>query len=159
MATKADLSNYVHELIGQRCEGVDNPIGSILLLDIGPVGRGPHQEEDSSPSGWRHLTIESPWRLQDNARVICDWNAPGGKNGKIIQVVNALVGHLVTQAHTSPPSWDLQLSWSNGMSLLVFSDTNEDRQDAWSILGTDGITIVVGPRQGEAEGWTVKWAK
>jgi hypothetical protein len=159
MTTRTTLLEYLQELVGKRCERAENPIGSILLLDIGPLGRGPHQEPESVPSGWRSLTIESPWRLQDEEKVLCDWNARSGVAGEILNAIRGLVGHSVVRVHTSPPAWDLQIWWSNGMSLVVFSDSNEDRQDAWSILGTDGITITAGPRQGDVPGWSVQWAE
>jgi hypothetical protein len=130
----------------------------VLRFDLGQLALGPHDEPNSRPHGWRHLTIKSPWRLQTGAQVLCDWNAKSGAEGEILKVASQLVGLTVKGVQTSPPAWDLELHWSNHTTLVVFSDSNEDRDDAWFILGTDGLEIIAGPSR-DAQGWSVRWVK
>jgi len=138
------IQQVLDELVGQRCEGVDNPHGSVLRLDIGPLGTRVDAPDDP-PHGWRHLTILSPWRLESRTEVVCDWNEPGGPTGSLLAKVQSLAGVAVTSATASPPGWDLVIEWSNGTRLLVFSDRNDNREDAWVILGTDGLELGAGP--------------
>ncbi len=121
------------------------PHGSILRLDLGPLGHRATDGPQDRPHGWRHLTVESPWRLEDEQYVICDWNFPGGKDGDIARLASTLVGHHVVQATAVAPGFDLDLRFSGGLRLVVFADSDDVRQDAWMILGTDDLTLSVGP--------------
>jgi hypothetical protein len=151
------LADFLRELVGLKCEAADNPLGSVIRFDLGPMGLGPLSGPRSKPHGWRHLTVESPWRLQTDRHVLCDWNAQSGTGGAIESVVKQLVGEVVESATAEAPAWDLEIRWSNGVGLIIFSDSTEDREEAWSILGTDGLILEAGPsRQGEA-GWSVRW--
>jgi hypothetical protein len=155
----SDVQSVIHGLIGQRCEGVDNPYGSILRLDIGPLGRRADDSTATPPHGWRHLTVLSPWRLESASEVIADWNLSGGFEGVILGRVKILIGLTVVAASSQPPGWDLVLSWSSGLHLRVFSDRTQDRDDAWAILGTDGLELGVGPaKQGDA-GYQLTWTR
>ncbi len=154
-----ELEEHVHALIGQRCTGADNPVGSVIRLDIGELGLGPLSGPKSKPHGWRHLTVESPWRIQSRSKVLWDWNTPGGVGGDIEGALRDFVGATIMEAEVSPPGWDLRLVWSNGLEIVVFSDSTEDRDDAWSLLGTDGLTLTAGPQKGDGPGWTASWAK
>lgn len=151
-----DLSGYLHELVGQRCEGVDNPVGSVLRLDIGPLGLGPHDEPDSVPHGWRHLTIKSPWRLQNAGEVLCDWNLCQTDTGALSSCIGQLEGQTIQSAEADLPGCDLRISWSNDLVLIVFADANEDRDDAWFILGTEGFELIAGPAKSANSGWRVR---
>lgn len=145
-----DINTLLGELVGQRCEGADNPYGSILRLDIGLLGVRANDAPGTTPHGWRHLTAESPWRLASNREVLCDWNDEGGVGGVLAKRIVHLVGKTVLEIVTAPPGWDLRMRLSEGLDLFVFSDSNDDREDAWFILGTDGLTASVGPeRDGE----------
>jgi hypothetical protein len=138
MTTHTQLQSLVRDMVGQRCERTDNPIGSVLSLDFGTLALRLDDEPDALPHGWRHLTVLSPWRLQTPTEVVCDWNAAGGKDGTIRDCIRCLVGHQVLAAAASPPGWDLRVEFANGWTLVVFGDSTDDRQDAWFILGTDG---------------------
>lgn len=157
--TSKDPSGYLQELVGQRCEAADNPLGSVVRFDFGPMGLGPMAGPGSKPHGWRHLTVESPWRLQTQREVLCDWNALGGKGGEIQGLVNQVVGQIVEAASSGGPAWDLHIRWANGITLVVFSDATEDREEAWSILGTDGLTLEAGPARSGQRGGSVTWAR
>jgi len=89
--------DYLRQLIGERCERVDNPAGAILVLDIGPLGRW-QERPDHGTIGWRQLTILSPWRLQSDIEVFCDWNADGGtEDGAILRAVRQLLGRTIVE--------------------------------------------------------------
>lgn len=135
----------VGELVGLLCEGLDNPIGSILRLDFGPLALRPDDPPMARPHGWRHLTVFSPWRVQTNREIISDWNVDGGPSGLIEPSLRHLVGRTVEAAVTRPPAWDLIVSFSGGIQLVVFGDCMDERDHAWFILGTDGIDIVAVP--------------
>ena len=143
--SNSDLQALLRDIIDQRCEGATNPHGSILSLDFGTLGLRPDDEPTAALHGWRHLTILSPWRLQDDQQILCDWNTTGGKSGTISSVIGQLLGQQVVAAHTSPPGWDLTIRWSKGLSLVVFGDSNDEREDAWFILGTDGAEAGASP--------------
>lgn len=152
-----DLQHVLYELVGQRCEGADNPHGSILRLDIGPLGIRA-DESAAQPHGWRHLTILSPWRLETRTAVLCDWNESGGMKGTLGGLVQPLVGASLVSAKAQGPGWDLTMEWSNGYRLLVFSDRTEDREDSWVILGTDGLELGAGPALAGYPGFQLKGA-
>lgn len=143
--TAESVGRVLQELVGQRCEGVDNPHGSILRIDIGALGSRPDDVPTARRHGWRHLTVESPWRLERADGVLCDWNFSGGVDGELSWRIQTLLGRTVTSAQAVPPAWDLRVTFSGGVMLAVFSDSNDDRDDAWMILGTDGVELVVGP--------------
>ncbi len=134
----SDPRGLLADVVGQRCERATNPHGSILSLDFGELGRREDDEASSTLHGWRHLTVLSPWRLQQPDEVLCDWNSSGGPEGALPSVIAQLEGQTVIAATTTTPAWDLTIVFSSGMRLLVFGDNTDDREDAWFILGTDG---------------------
>jgi hypothetical protein len=154
--TKPDIDSLLGGLVGQRCEGADNPYGSILRLDIGPLGDSLDAKPGAKPHGWRHLTIESPWRLSRDREVVCDWNDEGGTEGALTDYIAPLVGRTVMEISTAPPGWDLRLTLSGGLGLFVFSDSDDDREDAWFILGTDGLILSAGPERKGGGGLKIK---
>lgn len=131
----ATIHGVLRELVGQQCQGADNPYGSIFRLEIGPLRH-------------RHLTIYSPWRLDGPDRVICDWNFPGGAKGTITPLTHTVIGRTVESATADPPGWDLQIVFSGGLVLKTFNDSEEDPGDAWTILGTNGLEISARPIYG-----------
>lgn len=151
-----DVQAVLQQLVGQRCGGVDNPYGSILRLDLGPFGWQLDGPPTARRHGWRHLTVLSPWRLESTDEVLADWNLNGGFSGQILNRVQVLQGVTVTKAEASPPGWDLTMIWSNGLRLRVFCDSDEDRNDAWMILGTDGLELGVGPARAGSPGYELK---
>lgn len=135
---KIDPRALLGDIVGQRCERAANPHGSILSLDFGTLGRRQGDDAAAPTHGWRHLTVLSPWRLQNDHEILCDWNTDGGRNGTIASAIEKLVGQLAVAAHAAPPAWDATITWSNGLTLVIFGDSTDDRDDAWFILGTDG---------------------
>lgn len=135
----------VAELVGQSCERIENPYGSVLSIDLGPIGITPGDPPGARPHGWRHLTVLSPWRLQTSDYVLADWNEDRHPGGTPSEAIQALQKQLVTAADVTPPAWDLRLSWSNGAVLVVFGDCTDDRAEAWFILGTDGLGVSAAP--------------
>ena len=133
------------EMIGQRCERIDNPYGSVIRLDIGPLALRPDDASTATPHGWRHLTVLSPWRIASEAEVIADWNVDGGKHGLLSEAIQPLRGDVVAAATTSAPTYDLTISWTSGLVLSVFADCTDSRDDAWFILGTDGLELSATP--------------
>lgn len=158
MSTK-ELSHILEALVGQRCEAIDNPIGSILLIDIGPLGPPDPDRPGVRPNSWRHLTIECPWRLQTSERVLCDWNDSNGAEGAILAAMSGLIGQRITSASATPPGWDLSLAWGSGVTLLTLSDATVDRWDAWSVLGTDGLQVGAGPLRDSGGGLEIRWTR
>lgn len=156
MSSVTDVRGALAELVGLRCEGVDNPYGSVLRLDLGPMGRRPGDSPSARPHGWRHLTILSPWRLQNSGQVVVDWNVPGGAGGRLSEAVRPVLGQEITEARAQAPGWDLIINWRGGLQLVVFSDSTEDREDAWVILGNDGLELGVGPAKAGATGYELK---
>lgn len=140
------IERAVADLVGQRCARAENPHGSILSIDLGPLALRSSDAADARPHGWRHLTILSPWRLQTKDHVVADWNVDGGVAGVLPQLIQQLVGDRVIAAQTSMPAWDLRLDWESGLTLTVFGDCTNEREDAWFILGTDGLEIAGSPR-------------
>lgn len=125
MVAVTKLENLVANLVGQRCACVDNPHGSILSIDFGALGLRADDDPGSAPHGWRHLTILSPWRIESRTEVLCDWNVDGGSSGRIAGLLSTLVGERVVSAATAGPAWDLRIEFSDGSTLIVFSDATE----------------------------------
>jgi len=133
------IQEVVSQMVGRRCEAASNPYGSTLSIDIGELRLRPGSAPGSKPHGFRHLTIYSPWRLENESEVILDWNVDGGAHGLINPLIQVLVGQTAISAVTSPPAWDLTIEFSGNMRLLVFGDADDDRDTAWFILGSDGV--------------------
>lgn len=150
------LTDVLAGLVGERCAGVDNPYGSVLRLDIGPLELPAGASADERPHGWRHLTVYSPWRLTSETDVLCDWNDDGGAKGHLTQLITVLHGQAIVSANSVGPAWDLRLEFSEGVTLYVFSDNTDERDDAWVILGTDGLELGVRPRVRGDGGWEIK---
>lgn len=127
----------LRDIVGQPCGRALNGYGSILTLDFGSLVLVPDDPPGVGPRGWRSITVQSPWRLQSAAEIICDWNTSGGPNGAIQPVIQQLLGRRVLSAETAPPAWDLQLRWENAWTLMVFGSSTHDRDSAWFITGTD----------------------
>lgn len=141
-----DPRELLADVVGQVCSGVSNPHGSIVSIDFGALGRREDDDPAAFPHGFRHLTILSPWRLQSEAEVLCDWNSSGGTGGTIESVLPILAGRKVISAIATPPAWDLIVKFSGDVQLVVFGDNDDDRDDAWFILGTDGQECGAVPR-------------
>lgn len=82
--------------------------------------------------------------------MLFDWNDEGGPNAPLQRLVPSLIGRRVVSASASAPTWDLRIEFSGDRVLEVFSDCSDDRDDAWFVLGTDGIEVSVSPEMDEA---------
>lgn len=147
--SNSNPESLVRDIVGQRCEAAKNNYGSLLSLDFGPLALRADDDPSATPHGWRNLMIFSPWRLETETEILCDWNTEGGVTGKINPVVETLVGQHVVAADTAPPGWDLRLRWSDGLSLVVFGDGLRGDDDAWFIIGTDGAEAGAIPVMGD----------
>lgn len=150
------LTGLIQQLVGQRCERVDNPHGSILRLDIGQLGTLPDDPPDALSHGWRHLTVLSPWRLQDKDYVACDSTDPGGAGGVIASYVTILNGRKIVSASVTEPAFDLEIEFKGGLNLVVFSNNGGVDDSAWFILGTDGLQVSAKPRRRDSGGWRMR---
>ena len=144
MANAETIQSALRDLVGQRCERAENPYGSALSLDFGTLGLRQGDAPGTKTHGWRHLTVLSPWRLENDHEVIADWNVTGGAGGPLGATIQVLVGKAVVETHSVGPGWDLTLRLSDALTLRVFSDRTEDREDAWFVLGTDGLEAGAG---------------
>ncbi len=155
MRTNTDEARVLAILDGLRghvCTGVDNPIGSVLRLDIGPLSVPTHGSEKDgtdrgitpAPHGWRHLTIESPWRILYRGEVVCDWNDRGGFHGTIGADIRKLLNARVEEVQADTRTWDLAITFNDDLELGVFCDTEEDREEALTLMGTDNLLITAG---------------
>ncbi len=149
------IQEVLAELPGKRCAGIDNPYGSVLRLEIG-ASPTPGKDQAAYTHAFRHLTIFSPWRLETPQEVITDWNEEGGVNGTLIQTMGRLVGDEIISARAVPPGWDLTLHWSSGLTLRVFGDIDDTRDDSWMILGNDGLELGVHPAKHGDIGYEIK---
>jgi hypothetical protein len=141
-----EIGQVLPELVGQPCTRAFNPYGSILCLDIGPLGHRADDDPDARQRGWRTLTVYSPWRLQTTDQIACDWNYAGGYEGEITPLIQPLVGQVVEMASAEPPpGWDLRIRFSGGLTLITFSDREDVDRKVWTILGTDGLQLLVEP--------------
>lgn len=143
-AVTVEVASAVAQLRGLACTQADNPHGSILLIDLGPLAVPEGLPAEAPKRGYRSLTIFCPWRLETATDVLGDWNGSGSTSERINQLLSSLVGVTVADAQVFPPSGDLRINFSNGTHLIVFVDSNgEAADDAWSLLGTDGLEVVV----------------
>jgi hypothetical protein len=145
MSHGEQLQRAVADVVGQRCQRAENPHGSILSIDLGPLGLRPDDAPNDKRHGWRHITVLSPWRLQSDEHVVADWNVDGGVHGLLPGIIRQLEGDTVVRAESSGPAWDLVLGWESGLTLFVFSDVTDERDSAWFILGTDGLEVSAAP--------------
>jgi hypothetical protein len=157
MTNREELSRVLGELHGLTIEIVSNPIGSIIRVEMGPL-EIPSDEPDASPRGLRRLTILSPWRLQSPDEVICDWTDPGGSGGQLRELLSVLQGQTVESAAAPGPAHDITLRLSSGHQLISFSDVDDTRDNAWFLLGGDGLALEVAPRRKTEGGWRISWS-
>jgi hypothetical protein len=157
MAEKTfDINSLLREMIGQPCVGLDNPYGSTIRLEIGPLGLRVDDELTARPHGWRHFTIKSPWRLASKQFVLCDWNDREETSESISERIATLVGRSVLDVSATPPDWDLRIRFSGNLELFVFADSDTSREDAWFLLGTDGLAISAGPERSKRGGLSIE---
>lgn len=142
--SRATADEVLQSLAGLRCNHVDNPLGSVIRFDLGPMDHS-QVDPDAGVHGWRHLTILGPWRLEAEEQVIADWNIPGCPDEALLRILRRLEGDEVVAADGAPPGWDLVVHWRSGHRLSAFGDCDEYRHEAWFIIGTDGVTISMGP--------------
>lgn len=133
-------------LTGLICTRVENSVGSVLLIDFGNRGRGPLQADSSEPQGFRTLLVESPWRLESDSAVLCDWNARNQVGGELERCVRSLVGATVQGVEVVMPAHDLRVFFNNRVKLIIFADATAYRGHAWSLTGLDGLQIEAGLR-------------
>jgi hypothetical protein len=139
------IEEIVRSMIGLECTEIQNPYGSILCIDLGEMRLRPDSPPKAMPHGFRSLTVYSPWRLEDDNEVWLDWNVTGGFNSPLARHIPVLLGQTVTHAHTAPPGWDLTITWSGGLRLVIFGDAVDVRDTAWFILGWDGVQVSARP--------------
>jgi hypothetical protein len=141
-----ELTHALGEIVGIDCTRAQNPYGSTLVLDFGELSLPEDALPKERPRGWRRLTVYSPWRVQSQREIAFDWNVDGGAAGILPSLVRALVGATVVGFSTALPAWDLAIDFSNGLKLVVFGDFDDDRDTAWFITGTDGMSLSACPR-------------
>lgn len=141
----SDLTEALREIIGWPCVRAQNPYGSIITLDFGTLELPKDPLPKQQPTGRRRITVYSPWRIEDEVAIHLDWNVDGGPGGRLRDLVRMLQEQEVVSAETKPPGWDLKLSFSGGLRLVVFGDFNNERDFAWSVTGTDGLMLSARP--------------
>ena len=151
----AAASEVMSTLVGLRCEAIDNPHGSIIRLELGEFANQVDDPPGARPHAYRHVTVYSPWRLENNERVLADWNLPGAPNDDIPQALAVLIGSHVLEAHCVMPSCDLDLRFTGGRRLYVFADSDPE-DSSWFVLGTDGLSAAAGPLKASGGGFRIE---
>lgn len=139
------LLNVLLGLVGQRCTGADNPHGSVIRLDIGDLGPASGEPEHSKKHGWRHLTIQSAWRLESAEEVLASWDTSESDGEVLAERLRSLLDRKILAATAAPPAYDLAIELSGGVVLKVFCDCGDTETDCWFLLGTDGLEVGARP--------------
>jgi hypothetical protein len=146
MTDTSKVHDVLASLTGLPCAEATNSHGSIIMLDFGKMALRASHPPGSNPQGERSLLVFAPWRLETVDEIIADWNDVGGKVGTLNRDLAAIVGATVESVVTGgPPAWDLTITFSSGVRLLVFSDTDSDASAAWQITGKEGLGLEVSP--------------
>jgi hypothetical protein len=76
-----------------------------------------------------------PWRLQSETAVLASWLDDEDADGPGSRALNELVGTTVIHVSSSLPARDLEIVFSNGYVLDVFSDGTDRTEDtAYSVI-------------------------
>lgn len=129
MQTATDTSAEVmHALLGKRCwyascGGGAGPTFQLALGEKIPrqdqIKNNAHSDEYRQFEGESNLLVWCTWRLDDPERPI---TSSDDSDARIREGLARLVGAVVREAHLDMPGWDLQLSFSNDVTLRVFCD-------------------------------------
>lgn len=141
----ANAHSYLTGVVGCRCEVADNPVGSVIHVDLGPLSNRSDDQPGARMHGRYCFTIRSPWRLIENSLVVSDWNDRGGSGGDIEAALGKLIGAVVIGVQVEEPGCDIRLLFANQSVLQVFADSDAD-DDAWFVIGTDGMLVKARPK-------------
>jgi hypothetical protein len=119
----------VQALVGQRCwyvsaGGVTWPsfvlvCGEMIARDM-PLRNQVHPDTFRNYRGSVELLVWCSWRLQTDAAVL----ASSRDDEPCARTLDQLVGATVSRASCSSPAWDLELAFSNGLTIEVFADSH-----------------------------------
>lgn len=150
-----DYLAQVQQLRGQPCWAVvaGPPTGSVFNLHLGPkIPRArpltnPHIAPELRANSSRYgLLVGCDWRLEDATDVVCsshDDNAPGGP---MTHGLALLIGSTVTGVTVQGRTLDLQIDFSNQMTLALFCDTRPDDLHDYVVF-VPGASYSIGPHR------------
>ena len=145
MQTQANIARVLDSLAGLEVSRAESPVGYVLSLDLGTLGRSADATTEERTHGWRHLTVLSPWRIESTDGTICDWVACVEAPRSALPL-SFLRGKRVHEARSRAPTWDLVIHFDGGLLLTVFTSRSKDREDGWFVLGTDGVEVAGVPQ-------------
>lgn len=108
-------TQLVQNLTGRMCSQVALGDDDELIIDFGELDRTAPGEFDGE--AW--LIVECPWRLEDEAGVLCGWE---DEEDDIPTKTSVLIGQQAEEPTVRRPGFDLTLSFTNGYRLRVFPD-------------------------------------
>ena len=148
------IVNYFNQLVGEKCHSVPagRGTGSVINLNIGPQAlrdkpiKNPHLSENArlydSDFG---LLIYSCWRMTINGEIACSWRNAFDSMDKMLKELDKLCGQEIVKIELCENTYDLSLSFKNGIVLDIFCDMSDEHfGDENYTFYTPGKIITIG---------------
>ena len=99
------------------------------------------------------LMVWCSWHIEDEKSIITGNNDPNDNDGPMVSGLRLLCDTSITEVICNPPSYDLELKFSNGLSLKIFCCSVNKLDDYENYYyGTPQGWFTVGP--GSEVTWT-----
>ena len=121
-------------LEGQKCWGYVGgiPTGSIINVQFGKkYNDGIRRKKDGEImyKSQYSLFIHSPWRIEKDGRIICNWGDDNQEGGPMLAGLDNLVDQVCESVEIYEPGFDLTLHFSNNIVFKVFTIEEDDTPD------------------------------
>jgi hypothetical protein len=148
-----ELAKILPSLTGLECWYVScgGAAGSTFQLSLGrkitravPLRNTAHSEEFRRFEGEIGLYVWCAWRLDGSDGPLTSWD---DTNESVDRGLNELIGSCIVSLEIFPPVWDLNIRFSNSLSLRVFCDHvpgSPSFDGNWD-LRTERLSIAIGP--------------
>jgi hypothetical protein len=141
-----NVETVVQELRHRTCIGAvaQAETGGSLLLHFGDwqsYESPPDPALLASERGKWSLMIRSPWRLDTNESVVCDWRTITNAQPRSGEHHSIFEGLRVEDVVVTKPANDLKIVFSRLHTLHVLCDSDGDTADCWYLLRPDDSSI------------------
>ena len=137
------FERYKTDLLSMNLSNAWNGYGSAIFLEFGELSyKAKDEKKYNNPRGEITIMIEWDWRAEKDASIIC---GSSEDNKKIELFLADLLGNKITQLRTTGRLPELEIEFSNGVTLKSFMtgigqpewSFLDDREDDYPSLGVE----------------------